>query len=281
MTIARLIRDHFPWGEPGFPASSPAEPDQQRRQVEEWLGRKTAPFEAAVAALVARVRPILRLVDEEVRQAGEERLVNRIDLTHATKSPASILEKMVRAWKEKGGATPPISFTNFSRELDDLGRFRVVTNFLSDADRIADRIAAAYDLRQERSDAQRRLATEFLLHENAFEDKILVHPRERRKGQRCRQGIFEPRRPEDCHLRVEVQIQTLLQEAWDKKDHYLLYEPRRRGETVALQHECEMFAMSELLYVADLTFDRLREAMLEGRRGRCGEQKEGGSDASS
>ncbi len=265
--IERLIREHFPWGESGIPASPSAKPDQRRRWVEEWLRRKTATFDAAVITLVARVEPILREVEEEVRESGEHRLVTRIDLGNAIKSPASILEKMVRVWEEKGSEVPPVSFTNFTRELDDLGRFRIVTNFLSDVELIADRLAAPYGTRQGLTAAQRALADDFLLRSNAFEDKVLLHPRRRNKGERCRKGVFEPRLPEQSHLRVEVQIQTLLQEAWDKKDHYLLYEPRRRGEKVDLEHECEMFAMSELLYVADLTFDRLRAEMLRGRKG--------------
>lgn len=263
--IARLIRDHFPWGTPGAPPTAPSEPDQQRRAVEEWLQRHTAPFRAAVTALVARIRPVLSEVEAEVHhQEGEQRLVARIDLNHATKSPPSILEKMGRAWEERPGAAPPISFANFEREIDDLGRLRIVTNFLSDVERIAKRLEAPYRTREGLSEAQRALAEEYLLRQNAFEDRVLLHPGKRNKGERCHKGIFGPRRPELSYLRVEVQIQTLLQEAWDKKDHYLLYEPRRRGEPVALEHECEMFAMSDLLYVADLTFDRLRDSMLAG-----------------
>ncbi len=266
-TTTRLIREHFPWGASGFPASAPAEPDQQRRQAEEWLSRKTAPFDAAVAALVARIKPVLGDVEEEVHRAGEHRLVARIDLGNATKSPASILEKMAREWQGELEEAPPISFTNFDRELEDLGRFRIVANFLSDVEFIARRLAAPYGRGTDLSAGQRALAGDYLLHRNTFADKILLDPHDRHKGERCRKGVFEPHRPELSHLRVEVQIQTLLQEAWDKKDHYLLYEPRRRGEEPALEHECEMFAMSELLYVADLTFDRLREAMLAARKG--------------
>ena len=264
--IARLIRDHFPWGTAGAPPSAPSEPDQQRRAVEEWLRRHTAQFQAAVTALVARIEPILREVETEVQLDGEHRLVARIDLDHATKSPASILEKMAREWGARPGEAPPISFANYARELDDLGRFRIVTNFLSDVERIADRLAAPYRTRKDLSDAQQALAEDYLLRQNAFEDRVLLHPGKRDKGERCHKGIFEPKRPELSHLRVEVQIQTLLQEAWDKKDHYLLYEPRRRGEPITLEHECEMFAMSDLLYVADLTFDRLRKSMRAGRK---------------
>jgi hypothetical protein len=58
----------------------------------------------------------------------------------------------------------------------------------------------------------------------------------------------------------------MLQEAWDKKDHFLIYEPRRRGEPIDGADSIEIYAMSELLYVADLTFDRLLDA-IRRRRG--------------
>jgi hypothetical protein len=193
--INQLIQEHFPWAKPGFPASAPAEPDQKRRFVEDWLRRQTVPFRAAVTTLVARVQPILRDVEEEVGQAGEQRLVARIDLGNVTKSATSILEKMVRAWKEPDEA-PPVHFDNFTRKLDDLGRFRIVTNFLSDVERIAERLAAAYHPRQALSDAQRALGEDYRLHEDTFEDKVLLHPRDRNKGERCFKGVFEPRQPE-------------------------------------------------------------------------------------
>lgn len=95
----------------------------------------------------------------------------------------------------------------------------------------------------------------------------MLGPKERSSGERCRKGVFSLRK--DALIRVEVQIQTMLQEAWDKKDHFLVYEPKRRGEAVEACHIIEIYAMSELLYVADLTFDRLLEIIRE-RRGRGG-----------
>ncbi len=183
-TTSRLIREHFPWGAPDFPVSAPAEPDQQRRTVEQWLSRKTAPFDAAVAALVARVKPILGDMVEEVHRAGEHRLVARIDLGNATKSPASILEKMAREWSGSSEEAPPISFTNFDRELKDLGRFRIVANFLSDVELIARRLAAPYGAGTNLSAAQRALAEDYLLRRNTFDNEILIDPHHRHNGER-------------------------------------------------------------------------------------------------
>lgn len=52
---------------------------------------------------------------------------------------------------------------------------------------------------------------------------------------------------------------TQLQEAWDKKEHFLVYEQRRRAperyeENLQDYLDSKMFAMAELLYVADHYF---------------------------
>ena len=57
---------------------------------------------------------------------------------------------------------------------------------------------------------------------------------------------------------------TQLQEAWDKKDHFLVYEkrrnePERDEENFPDFLDAKMFAMSELLYVADQYFEQLRK----------------------
>lgn len=274
-TIDTLIRRHFPWGEPGSLPEPPRETDQRRRLVEGWLAERTRDCAAAALALVARVGPILREVEAEIGASGEHRLVARIDLGAAAKSPPGILEKMAREWMRQGSASPPVSFEDFRVQIDDLARFRIVTNFLSDVELLAERLEAPFHAGKGLSPWQRELAQDYRLRDNALADSVHLHPRRREKGERCRRGVFIPRRGGDEALNVEVQIQTLLQEAWDRKDHYLLYEPRRRGERVDDRHECEMFAMSEVLYVADLTFDRLRESMRRRRRRKPGARKGG------
>ena len=58
---------------------------------------------------------------------------------------------------------------------------------------------------------------------------------------------------------------TQLQEAWDKKDHFLVYE-KRRAEPESDEDnfpdfmDSKMFAMSELLFIADQYFEILRGA---------------------
>ena len=258
--IQSLISHHFPWGEGDKPADPGTGPDQLR-VVEAWLEKQTLIHGAIALALIARLTPLLDEVGDAAKQRDGERLFYRLDTVHLVKNPASILERMVR--EVEPPKAPCISFDSL-RDLKDLGRFRIVVNFLSDARLLRDRIARAWAPRTgERTPAECALFREFEL-KGSFEDLIDQAPKDRTKGERCYKGLFHPKREHrDCT--IEIQIQTQLQEAWDKKDHCLIYEPRRRGECPRPEHEREIYAMSELLYLADLTFDRIRQGVLESR----------------
>ena len=66
-------------------------------------------------------------------------------------------------------------------------------------------------------------------------------------------------------LFIEIQVMTQLQEAWDKKDHFLVYEKRRasseKDEEIFPDYlDVKMFATAELLFIADEYFEQLRNA---------------------
>ncbi|HEV2854339.1 MAG TPA: hypothetical protein VHC97_16215 [Thermoanaerobaculia bacterium] len=260
--IDRLILDYFPWGEEDFlPHPRPEDDEERSLRVRFWIEEKTRELRNAALALVAKVKPVLQEIEAQTPE-DRPRLLARIDSSNLVKSPGSILEKMVRDWDPRNGEAPKIGFRNFLQELDDIGRFRIVANFLSDVERIASALQTPYGpAAASLTPAQRALRSEYRLRHNGFTDSVHLLPGQRSKGERCRKGVFYPVNRSLEHLRVEVQIQTQLQEAWDKKDHFLVYERRRRGEAVDPRHSMEIFAMSELLYVADLTFDRLRQAI--------------------
>jgi len=221
------------------------------------------PFRRATLALVARIRPVVDAVVATECGRGRERFVATIDMTHLTKSPESVVEKMARKWD--GIGVVPITFRDIPAELTDLGRFRIVTNFLSDATTVCRALEAPYAVPVPSgiSTEQRALFEEFRLRSNAFEDLIHVPVEGRRSAERCYKAVFEPcRTPNAC---VEVQVQTLLQESWDKKEHVLIYEPARRGEPLPQEIRLELEAMSDLLFVVDRTFDRLRSHLQDPR----------------
>jgi ppGpp synthetase/RelA/SpoT-type nucleotidyltranferase len=218
--------------------------------------------------LIARIKPILLEIEERVVVSEGQRLVARVDPSHLLKSPASVLDKMTRNWK---GGNPECDFDSLPRTMEDLARFRIVTNFLSDAKAVAKALESCYGpTTNARSAAQQALANEFTLKGGRCHNGIELPPGERKKGERCIKAHFSSHPRFGEVLMIEVQIQTLLQEAWDKKDHYLIYEPRRSRGHVHPEHERRIFAMSELLWVADVAFDGLRRDILSRRRKREG-----------
>ena len=55
-----------------------------------------------------------------------------------------------------------------------------------------------------------------------------------------------------------MQILTMLQESWDKKDHFLIYEQKRCGKTIKTEHEQMTFTLSESAYLLDRDWARLK-----------------------
>jgi ppGpp synthetase/RelA/SpoT-type nucleotidyltranferase len=175
----------------------------------------------------------------------------RIDDTHQQKNPESIIDKIRRSQAKqiKAGESESAGYNldNFSKKMTDLARFRVVCNFLSDVESVAQAIESAEELKR------------------AFniEKKSTLRLRhvERKSGDRSVKLILQYKRQPDLFL--EIQVMTQLQEAWDKKDHFLVYEPRRSmpdkdEENFPDYLDAKMFAMAELLDVADQYFDQLR-----------------------
>ncbi len=273
--VQRLVDEVFPWERPGFPPK-PQGQSWRQQTVELWLKERTLPFRSLALVLVARTTAILREREMATRSREGSRLLARIDTSAILKTPASILEKLARRWEEAGSSAPPVDFHNFLEELTDLGRFRVVANFLSDAEEIANTLEEPFlpGPPAPLTGAQLALSREFLLKKNSFERSfhfVATHNKDRTRmdphaGARSAKGVFH-RRDDPLH-KVEIQIQTQLQEGWDKKEHSLVYERERRREEVDPRYRSEMIAMSHLLYIADCSFDRLREAMLAAREGK-------------
>lgn len=253
--VRLLVERHFPWTDP-----RPEQWAEQLAWARRWLDQELAPYRAVATALIARMDPLLAALQQELPPTERDRFLYRIDDRHVLKTPDSILEKMARRWKDTSRA-PPVCFHNLS-EFNDLGRFRIVTNFLSDVTSLGRHLEEPFDTakREKLSTDQRVLRDEFSLQGNRFEDLIALAPHDRKSGERCLKGNFSPRAREHSTYRIEVQILTVLQEAWDKKDHFLLYERRRSGQRVDDAHERLSFSLSELLAVADHQFDQLKQA---------------------
>lgn len=252
--VLDLIKEHFPWGQDNLPHEEDVtDPNDQLRHVGDWLSKRIQQHRVYALALIARIVAVLDEMEKDLPSDQRGRFFYRLDTGHLLKSPESILEKMIRDWKP---GLPFIAFNNIE-EMPDLARFRVVVNFLSDARdvkrRLEEVIVGSAPINGE---AARKLREEFLIKGNCFDDKIDLLPTVRQKGERCYKGVFHPKLAPQ--VLVEMQIVTILSESWDKKDHYLIYENRRAGRKVEKKHEITMFSISELLFVADESFDRIK-----------------------
>ncbi len=190
------------------------------------------------------------LLDSLIKKHGH-RFFCRIDDTHQQKSPESIIDKIHRSQDKEIQAGEAeherYDLDNFTQKMTDIVRFRVVCNFLSDVERVVHVI-----------ENSKELAEVFHIKLNS---SIKLRPGERKSGERSVKFILEHKKCPGLFL--EIQVMTQLQEAWDKKDHFLVYEPRRKSPEKDEDNfpdylDAKMFAMAELLDVADQYFDQLR-----------------------
>lgn len=177
----------------------------------------------------------------------------RVDDSHQQKSPASIIDKIRRSQTEKVKPGEPeqehYDLNNFATKMTDLARFRIVCNFLNDVDKVAEVISNSIELTN--------------IFNIKQESSIILRPKSRKSGERSIKFILELKSHPGLYL--EIQVMTQLQEAWDKKDHFLVYEQRRRSldkdeEIFPDFLDAKMFSTAELLFVADDYFEQLRSA---------------------
>lgn len=172
---------------------------------------------------------------------GEIRYVAEVDYKNdpdtQIKSIKSIVEKIERS---NGKYTPD----NFSSTMTDILRDRIICNYLSDITAIVDVIRGSAKINEQFE---------------IINEKDTIYE-SRTKGVRAHYLIFKKKNDAQCPM-IEIQIMTMLSWAWDKKDHYLIYEPERKGIKVSDRGKIKMNAMSELLYVADEFFDSIQQEL--------------------
>lgn len=214
-------------------------------------------IEKRVNEIKCRHYPILTsligLIEEELSNLkpelpkGKIRFVaeveNKNEPDRQIKSAKSIAEKIERS---NGEYTPQ----NFSSKMTDILRDRIVCNYLSDVKAITQAIRSSKKIKRK----FKIVGNEDKIYEIRMKDTGKV------KGVRAHYLVFKSRNNDQCP-KIEIQIMTMLSWAWDKKDHYLIYEPERQGIKVSPVGKIKMNAMSELLYVADEFFDSIQQEL--------------------
>ncbi|MFZ2632783.1 MAG: hypothetical protein WA081_04965 [Desulfosalsimonadaceae bacterium] len=191
---------------------------------------------------------------QPLKEKYHYRFFCRIDTDHKIKQPISIIDKIIRPAKPEPDKPAPIPPTldNFTTTMKDLARFRIVCNFINDVDEVTETLKNSAMLNS--------------MFSIEIKSTMEVHPGSRKSAERSVKFILEHKtRP---GLFLEIQVMTQLSEAWDKKDHFLVYEVRRRfpdkeAENFPDYLDAKMHAMGELLYVADSYFEALRASQEE------------------
>ena len=144
---------------------------------------------------------------------------------------------------------------NFTTTMQDLARFRIVCNFLHDVEEVVEALGNSDILKK--------------MFRIEIKSSMDLHPVSRKSGERSFKFILEYMNHPGLFL--EIQVMTQLSESWDKKDHFLVYEVRRRfpdkeDENFPDYLDAKMHAMAELLYVADNYFEALRASREEDKK---------------
>lgn len=181
----------------------------------------------------------------------------RYDEKTITKSAASARTKLWRdhAAGRRASFDDEDSVEEALRSFGDLARFRVVFTLLADVDRALDRLLsqrAEHGLYLGRFEVVR------------FKDFVLDRATTPGRGHRARQFTVRADEATDRPVMVEIQFMTLLQHAWDRRNHPI-YEHTRAGEELPPSVGLIDFAMSETLYLLDRHADDAWREFLEHR----------------
>jgi hypothetical protein len=169
------------------------------------------------------------------------------------KDPLRCAKKLVngREWRDFNGdykqwlgKNENGEYNPWWRRVEDLAAFRIVCNFLSDIRLIRQTLRAAL----------RPKGYEF-----GKKDYIWDLDRARKRGARSLHVLLTV--PGSEKRLIELQLMTMLQLAWDQSEHVIEYEVKREKEKEKKKkedHHTMLFrSLSDLLYIADETFDRI------------------------
>ncbi len=234
------------------------------RDFEGWFGPLSRRVQVAAAMVNHDVRAALESAKERVfeREAVEREVWFVTGTEESLKSVASIRSKLGRELceREDDGRLPEgrMSLDQIEKLLltfGDLGRFRIVCDLSLDVEEA---------LRVLLPQPQMLLGRYPLCGEikDFIYDLDLRRPA---RGHRARQFTVEVQEA-DGSLRVEIQLMTLLQNAWDQRNHPL-YEWQREGGPLPARLRVNDVALAETLHLVDEQATRNWREFLEIKRG--------------
>jgi ppGpp synthetase/RelA/SpoT-type nucleotidyltranferase len=162
-----------------------------------------------------------------------------------TKSPESLLAKLGRdlADQPPDKRFTPSEVEDRIRNMPDLARFRIVCDFASDAEHLLSRLLVR--------SAQGACFGEYKVRGPVKDYVYDLDLRRPTRGHRARQFAVEvPPLDAGKPILVEIQVMTLLQHAWDRRNHPV-YEWTRSGRELPPELVVNDVALAETLFLVD------------------------------
>ena len=200
-------------------------------------------------AVIGWLNTLVENLKKNVDRPSHRRFICKLDTSNKRKHWYSVDDKL---WRESKKCCPEYDWQNFHKAVTDLVRLRVVCNFLSDIKSFESALNKDYG-----NDMSKQKA--FLM--DKIDDSIKQRPKDRTSAHRSVKYLFESKDFPGVFL--ELQVMTLFQEAWDQKDHYLIYERRRQqpdrdGENFPGYEDELVHDMGGSLNVLDTLFDEIK-----------------------
>lgn len=174
----------------------------------------TEDHELFLDAVIGWLNTLVENLKKSVNRPSRRRFICKLDTSNKKKHWYSVADKL---WRESTKSDPKYDLHNFHEIMTDLVRLRVVCNFLSDIESFESALSEDYG-----SDILKQKA--FYIEKT--DDSTKQRPKDRKSGHRSIKYLFTSK--DFPGVLLELQIMTLFQEAWDQKDHYLIYERRRQ-----------------------------------------------------
>ena len=239
-------------------------PEQIRavRDFEHWFGPLSRRVEVAAARVHGDVSRVLESTKKQIfEQEGVQRKIWFVTGTEKSlKSVASVRSKLGRELceREKEGRLSDgcMSLDRVEKLVlgfGDLGRFRIVCDLSLDVKIAMEVLQAEQDL----------LLGRYPIHK--YKDFVYnLQLRRPARGHRAQQLTVEVEEGDRMVL-VEIQLMTLLQDAWDRRNHPL-YEWQREGGSLPNELQINDVALAETLHLVDAQAARNWLEFLEIRR---------------
>ncbi|WSB48659.1 hypothetical protein OHA00_15545 [Streptomyces cellulosae] len=157
--------------------------------------------------------------------------------SHSVTSRLKSLESFIGKTRRKG-------YTDPFRECEDIAAVRVVCLFMSDLERIRSAIERTFQVISSQDKISDSDAATFGYMSHHYICKLS-------------EGYSGPRYDHISNLKFEIQVRTILMDAWANVSHYLSY---KNEASVPQEMLKDFHALSGLLYVADRQFETLARA---------------------